>query len=59
MDYLNGLIAQIDKYVWGLPLIILIMACGILLSIRLGFLQVRRLGTALKYMVKNEKGGAG
>ena len=59
MDYLNGLIAQIDRYVWGLPLIILIMACGILLSIRLGFLQVRRLGTALKYMVKNERGGDG
>ena len=57
MEQINALISKIDGYVWGLPLIILIMACGILLSIRLGFLQIRRLGTALKYMIWNEKDG--
>ena len=59
MDRINELIGVIDEYVWGLPLIILIMACGVLLSVRLGFLQLRRLGTALRYMVSNEKGGNG
>ena len=59
MEKINLLISQLDSYVWGLPLIILIMVCGIILSSRLGFLQVRRLWLALKYMVKNEQGGNG
>ena len=59
MEQINTLISRIDGFVWGLPLIVLIMACGILLSIRLRFLQVRRLGTALKYMVSSEEGGEG
>ncbi len=59
MERINEIISTIDEYVWGLPLIILIMICGIILSVRLGFLQIRRLGTALKYMVKNEEGGHG
>ncbi|MBR4201537.1 MAG: alanine:cation symporter family protein [Oscillospiraceae bacterium] len=59
MEQMNRIISRIDGYVWGVPLIALIMACGILLSVRLGFLQIRRLGTALKYMVKNEEGGTG
>ena len=59
MEKINNVISQIDSYVWGIPLIILIMACGILLTIRLRFLQIRKLGTALKYMVKNEEGGSG
>lgn len=32
---------------------------GILLTTRLGLLQVRHLGKALKFMVKNEEGGDG
>ncbi len=59
MEKINDVISQIDSYVWGIPLIILIMACGILLTIRLRFLQIRKLGTALRYMVKNEEGGSG
>lgn len=59
MDKFNELIKIIDEYVWGLPLIILIMACGILLTVRLGFVQVRKLGKALKYMVRNEETGSG
>ena len=59
MMKINDIISQIDSYVWGLPLIILIMACGILLTVRLSFLQVHKLGKALKYMVKNEAEGSG
>ena len=49
----------IDGAVWGVPLIILILAGGLLLTIRLRGLQVRHLGRALKFMVKNEEGGTG
>ena len=59
MGRINDLINDIDRLIWGIPLIVLIMACGVMLTLRLGFLQIRRLGTALKYMVKNEKGGSG
>ena len=59
MDKINDFISVADSYVWGLPLIILIMVCGVLLTARLKLLQVRMLGTALKYMVKNEENGSG
>lgn len=49
----------IDDAVWGIPLIVLILACGIWLTVRTRGLQVRHLGKALKYMVKNEDGGDG
>lgn len=59
MPFLNNLLTSIDDFIWGLPLIFIILAGGILLTLRLGFLQVRKLGLALKYMVKNEEGGEG
>lgn len=59
MDKVNDIIVKIDDYVWGIPLIVLIIACGILLTVRVGFLQVRKLGTSLKYMFKNEESGSG
>lgn len=34
-------------------------AGGILLTVRLGLLQIRKLPLALKWMVKNEEGGDG
>jgi AGCS family alanine or glycine:cation symporter len=59
LQQINELIVWIDDAVWGLPLIIMIMATGIYLTIRLGLLQIRHLGTALKFMVSNEEGGSG
>ena len=59
MEKFNTIISEVDDYVWGLPLIILIIACGVILTVRLGFVQVRKLGKALKYMVKNEESGSG
>lgn len=56
---INQVLESIDNLVWGVPLIVLIMAGGILLTIRLGLLQVRRLPLALKWMVRNEEGGEG
>lgn len=56
---INDIIKQIDNWVWGIPLIVLILAVGIYLTVRLGGLQLRRLPLALKFMVKNEEGGDG
>ncbi len=58
-EILNNVLALIDKYVWGVPLIVLIIAGGIMLTVRMGFLQMRRLPLALKWMVKNEEEGEG
>lgn len=56
---INQVLESIDNLVWGVPLIVLIMAGGILLTLRLGLLQIRRLPLALKWMVLNEEGGEG
>ena len=58
-DTVNEFLTKVDDLVWGVPLMILIMAGGILLTIRLGLLQVRKLPLALKWMVKNEEEGEG
>lgn len=55
----NDFLTAIDDFVWGVPLMVLIMAGGLLLTIRVGVLQVRKLPLALKWMVKNEEGGEG
>ena len=52
---IDTFITWFDGVVWGLPLIILILVTGIFLTVRLGLLQVRYLGKALKFMVKNEE----
>ena len=44
LDTLN----TINGYVWGLPLIILVLGTGILLTVRLGLIQVLKLPMALK-----------
>jgi len=56
---MNEILVKIDDFVWGVPLMVLIMAGGLLLTIRLGLLQVRKLPLALKWMVQNEEDGVG
>lgn len=52
-------LGAIDNFVWGVPLMVLILAGGLLLTVRLGLLQVRHLGKALKFMIKNEEDAHG
>ena len=59
LDKIGEWLTIIYGWVWGIPLIVLILSAGIFLSIRLGFLQIRHLPKALKFMVKNEEGGDG
>ena len=55
----NQALENIDNFIWGLPLIILILATGILLTVRLRGLQIRHLGKALHYVFHNEEDGDG
>lgn len=56
---ITEIISKIDDFVWGVPLIVLIMGTGILLTCRVKLVQVRHLGKALRYMVGNESDGEG
>ena len=47
---INQILTNVDDFVWGVPLMVLILAGGILLTLRLGILQIRKLPLALKYM---------
>ena len=53
------IVNTVDGWVWGWVLIGLILAVGLYLTVRTRFVQVRYLGRALKYMVKNEDDGVG
>lgn len=58
-ESINRFLTSVDDFVWGPPLMVLILAGGIYLTIRMGVLQIRKLPLALKWMVKNEDGGEG
>ncbi|MRR06955.1 MAG: sodium:alanine symporter family protein, partial [Deltaproteobacteria bacterium] len=47
MHELNDFFAALSGYVWGIPLLVLLVGTGLLLTIRLRCLQVRMLGHAL------------
>ncbi len=57
METFNSIITTIDGWVWGIPLIVVILATGIYLTIRTGLIQVRQLPRALKFIVKKEDTG--
>ncbi|MBP3602664.1 MAG: sodium:alanine symporter family protein [Lachnospiraceae bacterium] len=50
-------LVKIDDFVWGIPLIVLILAVGILLTTRLKGLQITKLGKAFKYIFENDNSG--
>ncbi|MZQ75658.1 MAG: amino acid carrier protein [Peptoclostridium sp.] len=50
MEQVNSFFQAVNTFLWGPPLLILLMGTGIYLTIRLGFLQVTKLPLALKYL---------
>lgn len=56
---MESIIKRIDDLVWGIPLILIILGCGLILTFRLNAVQIRRLTLALKYMFAKEEGGQG
>ena len=59
LENVGRVLTKIDDFVWGLPLILLIIAVGIYLTVRLRGLQIKHLPKALKFIVKNEENGDG
>lgn len=57
MDAFSNFLSKVDDLVWGLPLIILILATGIFLTIRLKGIQIAQLPRAIKNLAANEKSG--
>ena len=53
----NQILTSIDGFVWGVPLIVLILAVGVFLTIRVKGLQIRLLPRAIKELFVNEKSG--
>ncbi|MBR5128113.1 MAG: alanine:cation symporter family protein [Roseburia sp.] len=51
------MLTKIDDLVWGIPMIVLILAVGVLLTVRLKGLQVSKLPLAIKHIFANEKDG--
>ncbi len=54
MTSFNEIVQQIDDIVWGIPLIILILGCGIFLTLKTKFISVRKIGLGFRYMLHDE-----
>ena len=59
MDLNLELLNAIDSFVWGPPLLVLLVGTGILLTLRLKFLQIFRLPKALGLIFKAQNKGNG
>ena len=60
LSTITKVLSTVDDFVWGLPLIILILATGLFLTVRLRGLQIKRLPLAIKYMFSSdEEDGSG
>ncbi len=55
MTNLQSLLQSIDNFIWGPPLLILLVGTGIYFTFRLGLLQFRHLPTALKMVFSKDK----
>ncbi len=61
MEQLNHILGNISDFLWGIPLLILIVGTGIYLTVRVAFLQVRLLPVALRlaFSKKHDKSAEG
>ena len=55
----NQILTDIDNFVWGVPLMVLIIAVGLMLTFGTKLIQVFHLPKAIKYMFKDEADGIG
>lgn len=53
------ILTRIDRFIWGPPLLILLVGTGIFLTWYLGLIQVFRLPLALRYVINSRKAEAG
>ena len=55
LNTITDFLGKIDNFVWGLPLIILILATGLFLTVRLRGLQIIRFPLAIRYMFSSDE----
>ena len=48
METISSINSAINNFVWGVPAMVCILGIGLYLSIRTGFIQVRKFGLAMK-----------
>ena len=56
-ETIGKVLNKIDDLVWGIPLIVLILAVGIFLTVRLKGIQFTKLIKAIKLIKENESDG--
>lgn len=59
MNHLQATLQTINQFVWGPPLLILLVGTGVYFTFRLGLLQFRHLPTALKMVFTKDKSDTG
>ena len=59
MDFLKKGLESAADFVWSAPMLALLVGCGVFLTLRLGFVQVKYLPQAFKFMLQNEKNAKG
>lgn len=57
LEAVSKVLTKIDDLVWGIPLIVVILAAGIFLTVRLKGLQITKLIKAVKEIKANERTG--
>lgn len=59
METFTAYLGKVDDFVWGVWLIVLILAVGLWLTVRSGGVQFKKLGLAFKYAFKPDSSGQG
>jgi alanine or glycine:cation symporter, AGCS family len=57
MEKLTAATSWLNAVVWGWPMLILILGTGLFLTVGLGFMPIRKLGTGFKLLWSSRKGG--
>ncbi|KOE80731.1 sodium:alanine symporter [Vibrio alginolyticus] len=55
MNNLQSILKTVDSFIWGPPLLILLVGTGVYFTFRLGLIQFRHLPTALKMVFSKDK----
>ncbi|SHJ83524.1 alanine/glycine:cation symporter family protein [Tepidibacter formicigenes] len=59
MENITQIFNKIDSFIWGPPLLILLVGTGIFLTLKLGLLQVFKLPLAINYLFKKDEDSSG
>lgn len=59
MEQITFFLVKVNDFAWGLPLLVLLLGTGLLLTVRLGLIQIIKLPKALKLIFTAENHGDG